>query len=68
MKETVSLLSKEINNKINCDEWMKVLKERVQKNLLVNEKLMAVQSQPMTYYSSYGVIKKYLPQNTIMIG
>lgn len=61
MKETVSLLSKEIKNKINCDEWMKILKERVQKNLQVNEKLMAVQSTPMTYYSSYGVIKKYLP-------
>jgi len=44
------------------------LKERVQKNTLVNEKLMAVQSVPMTYYSSYNVIKKFLPLNTIMIG
>lgn len=45
-----------------------MLKEKVEKNLLVNEKLMAVDSVPMTYYSSYGVIKKYLPEKMIMIG
>jgi 2-hydroxyacyl-CoA lyase 1 len=29
---------------------------------------MAIHTVPMTYYSSYGVIKKYLPEDTIMIG
>ncbi len=29
---------------------------------------MAVKSVPMTYYSSYAVIKKHLPKNTIMVG
>jgi 2-hydroxyacyl-CoA lyase 1 len=44
------------------------LKQRVEKNLDVNEKLMAVKSVPMTYYSSYAVIKRHLPKSMIMIG
>jgi len=53
---------------MKCPEWSKALNERVQKNLAVNEKLMAIKSVPMTYYSSYSVIKRHLPQNMIMIG
>ena len=29
---------------------------------------MAVKSVPITYYSSYAVIKKHLPKNLIMVG
>jgi len=29
---------------------------------------MAVKSSPMTYYSSYSVIKKHLPGNLLLIG
>lgn len=34
----------------------------------MNEKLMAIKSVPMTYYSSYAIIKKYLPKDAILIG
>lgn len=53
---------------MNCPEWSKALNERVLKNQAVNEKLMAVKSVPMTYYSSYAVIKRHLPKNMIMVG
>ena len=29
---------------------------------------MSVQSTPMTYYSSYAVIKKHMPNETILVG
>lgn len=29
---------------------------------------MKVKSVPMTYYSSYSVIKKYLPKDLILVG
>lgn len=29
---------------------------------------MAENTVPMTYYSSYSVIKKFLPKDTILIG
>jgi hypothetical protein len=53
---------------MNCPEWSKKLKEKVEQNTKVNDKLMEVKSVPMTYYSSYNVIKKYLPNETILIG
>ena len=49
-------------------EWSKALFDKVDKNTKVNSQLMLVKSIPMTYYSSYSVIKKYLPEDMILVG
>jgi hypothetical protein len=53
---------------MRCPNWSKTLNEKVLKNIKINEDLMKVKSVPMTYYSSYFVIKKYLPKELILVG
>lgn len=41
--------------------WIDKLKQKSEANLQLNDKLIAADDFPMTYYNSMGTIKKYLP-------
>jgi len=62
------LNSKLKNYKSNIGEWRALLKEKSEKNLKLNQELMSQKTVPMTYYNSMGVIKNYIPKDTILIG
>lgn len=38
------------------------------KNKNLNKELMAENVLPMTYYSAYGVINRYIPKDCIVVG
>ena len=55
-----------LNNNIggfsfNGQDWIKKLSIKSEKNIKLNEELIAKETFPMTYYNSCGLIKKYLP-------
>jgi len=61
-------LNKKITKKSDCGEWINKLLKNSEKNKALNNELMADPVVPMTYYSSYSVIKKYIPADTILVG
>lgn len=61
-------LNKNITKKVDCNEWVNKLLKNSEKNKALNLELMADPVVPMTYYSSYSVIKKYIPADTILVG
>jgi 2-hydroxyacyl-CoA lyase 1 len=68
LKLTLSQLNKGLSGGVRCEDWLKKLNTICQKNKKMNEELMADPVVPMTYYSSYSVIKDYIPKDTILIG
>ena len=68
LKLTLSQLNKGLSGGVRCEYWLKKLNTICQKNKKMNEELMADPVVPMTYYSSYSVIKDYIPKDTILIG
>jgi 2-hydroxyacyl-CoA lyase 1 len=65
---SVSELNKRLGGRVECGDWVAKLSKICAKNKQTNEELMAETVVPMTYYSSYSVIKQHLPQETILIG
>ena len=61
-------LNKRVSGKIACQEWFEKLTKISNKNKALNKELMAETVVPMTYYSSYDVIKRFIPTNTILVG
>jgi 2-hydroxyacyl-CoA lyase 1 len=68
MQISLRELNKKITAKSECGEWLNKLFQNNEKNKAINNKLMAYTGVPMTYYSSYSVIKRYIPADTILIG
>lgn len=68
MKLAVCELDKAIKGKVQCADWIQKLTEKSNKNKELNKQLMADPVVPMTYYSSYDVIKKFMPAETILVG
>jgi len=68
IKLTVSELTKKIKGKQHYQEWHNKLQTISKKNKDINDKLMADTVVPMTYYSSYSVLKQFIPADTILVG
>lgn len=60
IKLSVSELNKKVGA-IKCKDWIEKLSGISKKNKGLNDKLMADPVVPMTYYSSYSVLKKFIP-------
>ena len=61
-------LNKKINGKISCQEWFDKLTKISKKNKALNKELMADPVVPMTYYSSYEVINRFIPKDAMVVG
>ena len=68
MKICMNELNKRVKGKIDCQEWFEKLNKISKKNKDLNKQLMADPVVPMTYYSSYEVINRFIPKETILVG
>lgn len=68
LKISVAELNQTIKEKIKCQEWFSKLNSISVKNKDLNKTLMSDPVVPMTYYSSYEVLKTYIPKNSILVG
>ena len=67
IKLSVGQLNKKVGAS-NCKEWIAKLTAISKKNKGLNDNLMADPVVPMTYYSSYSVLKKFIPAKAIVVG
>lgn len=68
MRLCMNELNKRVKGKIDCQEWCGKLNKISKKNKNLNKDLMADPVVPMTYYSSYEVINRFIPKETILVG
>ena len=68
LRLSMNELNKKVQGRISCQEWFDKLTKISKKNKSLNKELMADPVVPMTYYSSYDVINKFLPKDTILVG
>lgn len=62
------MLNNKLTGKHDCGEWITKLNGICDKNKKMNEELMADDKVPMSYYSSYSILKKHIPVDTILVG